>query len=130
MAGRVIPPNACLATPPHIEQYNGAYMVDYIEDVVERTNDTRPHPMVKYMGKYKLVEEAREENPYVVPKDQGIDYMFWNEFHSNFYASVIFNSKKSKIMKMQYVDWQELEAKHDPEFDKASSLVTGLASLT
>ena len=28
MAGRVIPPNACLATPPHIEQYDGAYMVD------------------------------------------------------------------------------------------------------
>ena len=106
-------------------------MVDYTEDVVERRpNDTRPHPMVNYIGKYKLVEEAREENPYVVPKDQGIDYMFWNEFHSNFYASVIFNSKKSKIMKMQYVDWQELEAKHDPEFDKASSLVTGLASLT
>jgi len=31
---------------------------------------------------------------------------------------VIFNFKKSKIVKMQYVDWQELEAKHDPEFDK------------
>jgi len=45
-------------------------MVDYTEDVVERRpNDTRPHPMVNYIGKYKLVEEAREENPYVVPKD-------------------------------------------------------------
>ena len=52
------------------------------------------------MGKLKMVEEARDENPYEVPKDQEIDYRFWNEFHSNFYASVIFNSKKSKIVKM------------------------------
>ena len=54
-------------------------------------------------------------------KDLGINYMFWNEFHSNFYAYVIFDSKKSEIVKMQYIDWQEMEAKHDPEFDKVIS---------
>ena len=31
---------------------------------------------------------------------------------------MIFNSKKSKIVKMQYVDWEELQAKNEPEFNK------------
>ena len=62
--------------------------------------DTRAHPMLNYVGKLKMVEEVRENNPYKQPKDLGIDYMFWNEFYSNFYASAIFNSKKSRIVKM------------------------------
>jgi len=52
------------------------------------------------MGKQKMVEEVRMENPYKVAKELGVDYRFWNVFHSNFYTSVIFTSKKSKIMKM------------------------------
>ena len=71
------------------------------------------------MGKKKMVEEARTENPYEVAKDLGVDYRFWNVFHSNFYTSVIFNSKKSKIVKMQYIDWEELREKNDPDFNKA-----------
>jgi len=47
-----------------------------------------------------------------------VDYRFWNEFHSNFYASVIFNSKKSKIVKMQYVDWEEMKETNEPEFNR------------
>jgi hypothetical protein len=43
-----------------------------------------------------LVEEARQINPYVVRKDLGIDYRFWNEFHSNFYATVILGARKTK----------------------------------
>ena len=62
--------------------------------------DTRPHPMLNYVGKLKMVEEARENNPYEQRKDLDIDYRFWNEFYSNFYASVNFNSKKSKVVKM------------------------------
>lgn len=50
-----------------------------------------------------MVEEAREDNPYEVAKDLGVDYRFWNVFCSNFYALVIFNSKKSMIMKIQYI---------------------------
>ena len=80
--------------------------------------DTRPHPMLNYAGKLKIVEEARENNPYEQPKDLGIDYRFWNEFHSSFYASVIFNSKKSKIVKMQYVDWEEMKEKNETEFNR------------
>ena len=80
--------------------------------------DTHPHLKLNYTGKLKMVEEARENNPYEKPKDLGIDYMFWNEFHSNFYASVNFNSKKSKVVKMQYVDWEEMKGKNEPEFNK------------
>ena len=80
--------------------------------------DTRAHPMLNYAGKLKMVEEARKNNPYEQPKDLGVDYRFGNEFHSNFYASVIFNSKKSKIVKMQYVDWEEMKGKNEPEFNR------------
>ena len=65
-----------------------------------------------------MVEEARENNPYEEPKNLGIDYMFCNEFHSNFYAFVNFNYKKSKVVMMQYVDWEEMKAKNKPEFNK------------
>ena len=65
-----------------------------------------------------MVEEARENNPYEQPKDLGIDYRFWNEFLSNFYASMNFNSKKSKVVKIQYVDWEEMKGKNEPKFNK------------
>ena len=55
--------------------------------------------------------------------------MFWNEFHSNFYASVNFNSKKSKVVKMQYVDWEEIKGNNDPGFNKVIK-VCELFSLT
>ena len=67
---------------------------------MRRLVDTRAHPVLNYVGKLKMVEEACENNPYEQPNDLEIDYMFWNEFHSNFYASVNFNSKKSKVVKM------------------------------
>ena len=81
--------------------------------------DTRAHPMLNYARKLKMVEEARENNAYEQPNNLEIDYRFWNEFHSNFYASMNFNSKKSKVVKMQYVDWEEMKAKNEPEFNKA-----------
>ena len=80
--------------------------------------DNRTHPMLNYAGKQKMMEEAHENNPYEQPKDLGVDYIFWNEFHSNLCASVIFNSRKSKIVKMQYVDWEEIKEKDDPKFNK------------
>ena len=105
-AGHTIPLGACLDTPPHLEEFDRSYIREYSEDVVMRCPiDTRAHPMLNYARKLKMVEEARENNPYEQPKDLEIDYMFWNEFHSNFYASVNFNSKKFKVVKMQYVDW-------------------------
>ena len=30
-----------------------------------------------------MVEEARDENAFEKPKDLGVDYRFWNEFHSD-----------------------------------------------
>jgi hypothetical protein len=49
-------------------------------------------------------------------KDLVIDYKFWNEFCSNFYATAILASKKTKIIKMQYIDWDEMQ--EEPEFVK------------
>ena len=85
---------------------------------MRRPIDTRAHPVLNFARKLKMVEEARENNPYEQSKDLEIDYKFWNEFHSNFYASMNFNSKKSKVVKMQYVDWEEMKAKNEPEFNK------------
>jgi hypothetical protein len=120
-ARRVIPPDACPKTPPHLDEFDPSYLRDYDEDVVEkRANDTRQHPVINYMVKQKMVEEAREENPNVVAKDLGVDYRFWNVLHSNFYTLVIFNSKKSKIVKMQYIDWEELREKNDPNFNRGN----------
>ena len=99
------PLGACLDTPPHLEEFDRSYIREYSEDVVmRRPVDTHAHPMLNYAEKLKMVEEARENNPYEQPKDLEIDYRFWNEFHSNFYAYVNFNSKKSKVVKMQYVN--------------------------
>ena len=104
-AGRTIPPGACPDILPYLGEFDRSYIREYYEDVVmRRPVDTRPHPVLNYVGKLKMVEEARENNPYEQSKDLGVDYRFWNEFYSNFYASVIFISKKSKIVKMEYVD--------------------------
>ena len=96
------PLGAYLDTPPHLEEFDRSYIREYSEDVVMRHPvDTRAYPMLNYAGKLKMVEEARENNPYEEPKNLGIDYMFCNEFHSNFYASVNFNSTKSKVVKIR-----------------------------
>ena len=100
-ADHTIPPSACPDTPPHLEEYDGDYITDYTQDMLMRCPDqSRAHLVIDYVGNQKMVEEAHDVNPFEKPKDLGIDYRFWNEFHSNFYALVIFNSKKSKIVKM------------------------------
>ena len=117
--GRTIPPGACPDTPPHLEEFDRGYIREYSEEVImKRPIDTRAHPVLNYVRKLKMVEEARENNSYEQLKDLGLDYRFWNEFHSNFYASMIFNFKKSKIVKMQYVDWEEMKGKNEPQFNK------------
>ena len=64
-AGRTIPLGASPVTPPHLEEFDRSYIREYYEDVVmRRPIDTRAHPMLNYVGKLKMVEEARENNPY------------------------------------------------------------------
>ena len=58
-AGRTIPLGACLVTPPHLEEFDRSYIREYSEDVVmRRPINTRPHTMLNYAGKLKMVEEA------------------------------------------------------------------------
>ena len=64
-AGRTIPLGACLDTPPHLEEFDKSYIREYSKDVVMRHPiDTRAHPVLNYMRKLKMVEEACENNPY------------------------------------------------------------------
>ena len=57
-AGRTIPLGACPDTPPHLEEFDRSHIREYYEDVVMRHPiDTRPHPMLNYAGKLKMVEE-------------------------------------------------------------------------
>ena len=76
-AGHTIPLGACLDTPPHLEEFDGSYIREYSKDVVmRRPVNTHAHPMLKYAGKLKMVEEARENNPFEQPKDLEINYRF------------------------------------------------------
>ena len=59
-----IPPDACLDTPPHLEEFDRGYIRDYPEEVImRRPADTRAHPVINYVEKHKLVEEACDNNP-------------------------------------------------------------------
>jgi hypothetical protein len=62
-----------------MDEFDPSYIRNYDEDVEEkRANYTCQHPVVDYMGKQKMVEETREENPYLVSKDLRVDYRFWS----------------------------------------------------
>ena len=72
--GHTIPSDACPDTPPHLEEFDRGYIRDYPEEVIMRCpTNTHAHPVINYVGKQKLVEEACENNPYEQPKDLGID---------------------------------------------------------
>ena len=71
-AGHTIPPGACLDTTPHLEEFDRGYIREYSEEVIMRHPvDTCAHTVLNYAGKLKMVEEARENNPYEQPKDLG-----------------------------------------------------------
>ena len=92
-------------TLQHLFEFDGRYMRDFEGEIIMRPpDDSRQHEVVNYSKSWKLVKEARGVNPYAVRKDLGIDYRFWNKFHSNFYATTILASKKTKIIKMQYIN--------------------------
>ena len=101
--------NAILDTPHHLSEFDSRYMRDFEGEIIMRPPDgSRQHAVVNYSKSWKVVEEAKGINPYAVRKDLGIDYRFWNEFHSNFYATAILASKKTKIIKKQYIYWDEM----------------------
>jgi len=91
MTGRTM--DACPNTPLHLAEFDRSYIREVDGEMLMNVpDDSRQHPVIDYSKSWKLVEEARQINPYAVRQDLGIDYMFWNEFHSNFYASMNFNS--------------------------------------
>ena len=59
-AGYTIPLGACPDTPPHLKEFDRSYIKKYSKDVVmRRPVDTRPHSVLNYVGKLKMVEDAR-----------------------------------------------------------------------
>jgi hypothetical protein len=44
---------------------------------------------ISYKGKIDLVREKRKENPRLVEKESGIDYIFHMAFQQDFYESMI-----------------------------------------
>ena len=64
-------------TPLHLIEFNRSYIREVDGEMLMRVpDDSRQHPITDYSKSWKLVEEARQKNPYVVHKDLGIDYRF------------------------------------------------------
>jgi hypothetical protein len=83
------------------------------EFVLKAPHDSIRHPIVDYSKSWKGIGEAREIDPYATDKLLGIDYRFWNVFHSNFYATAILTKPRGKISKMQFIDFSELEERSE-----------------
>jgi hypothetical protein len=62
------------------------------------------------------VREKMKENPRLVEKESGIDYIFHTAFHQDFYESVIITKTKPAAIS-QWIDWTYMEAKHDTVFN-------------
>jgi hypothetical protein len=116
--GHTISPGGCPNTHLHITEFDDNYMRDS-RDVFElrAPQDTVAHPVIDYSKSWKGTEEAKEMDPYATGKVMGVDYGFWNIFHSNFYAITILTARKGKICKMQYIDFDDLQEKEEPGFN-------------
>jgi hypothetical protein len=88
-------------TPNHLFEFDDSYMRDNDDEfVLKAPQDSIRHPIVDYAKSWKGTGEAREIDPYATNKPLGIDYRFWNVFHSNFYATTILTKPRGKINKM------------------------------
>jgi hypothetical protein len=99
--GHTISLGGCPDTPLHITEFDDSYMRD-IRDVFDlrAPQDIVAHSVIDYSKSWKGTEEARKMDPYATGKVMGVDYRFWNVFHSNFYAIAILTARKGKICKM------------------------------
>jgi hypothetical protein len=88
-------------TPNHLSEFDDSYMRDNDDEfILKAPQDSIRHPIVDYAKNWKGTGEAREIDPYATDKLLGIDYRFWNVFHSNFYAIAILTKPRGKISKM------------------------------
>ena len=69
--------DACPNTPLHLVEFDKSYIREVDGEMLMKVpDDSRQHPVIDYFKSWKLVEEARQINPYAVRKDLGIDYRF------------------------------------------------------
>jgi hypothetical protein len=83
------------------------------EFILKAPQDNIRHPIVDYSKSWKGTCEAREIDPYATDKLLGIDYRFWNIFHSNFYAIAVLTKPRGNISKMQFINFSELEERSE-----------------
>ena len=64
-------------TPLHLTEFDRSYIREVDGEMLMRVlDDSHKHPVINFSKSWKLVEEARQINPYAVHKDLGIDYRF------------------------------------------------------
>ena len=121
--GYEIPEAGRQGTPEHIGDVDLSYIRETTDAfILQAPQNPRAIEEVDYTKRYKAVEKERFNNPYTQRKDSEIDYRFWNAFHENFYRSVIFNSRRSKICKMRYIQWDKVKAQKKPEMNMAEQI--------
>jgi len=121
--GYEIPEAGRQGTPEHIGDVDLSYIRETTDAfILQAPQNIRAIEEVDYTKRYKAVEKERFNNPYTQRKDSEIDYRFWNAFHENFYRSVIFNSRRSKICKMRYIQWDKVKAQKKPEMNMAEQI--------
>jgi hypothetical protein len=78
-----------------------------------------PHDYIKvdYMKRGMIVKARKErgKNPFNFRKGRSVE--FQTKFHQDFHESAIL-SKKYKVARSQYVDWQKFEEMQDPIFNE------------
>jgi len=101
-------------TPNHLMEFDDSYMRDNEEEFVLREpHHNVTHSVVDYGRSWKATSEAREIDPYAIDKLLGVDYWFWNVFHSNFYGTTIMTKPRGKICKMQYIDFNGIQDRNE-----------------
>jgi hypothetical protein len=76
-----------------------------------------PQPRLEGENQPDLMREKRKEHPRLVEKEPDIDYRFHRVLQQDFYESVIITKTKS-MMISQWIDWTDMEGKHDAIFDE------------
>lgn len=113
----------CPNTPDHLEV---TYHKDQrIESICPKLHAPR-HPLgytprltKNCHNQSVTVKKERSYDPFRYQKMEGIDSRFWNEFHMDFYSSVILHKpNKPPIVPMKYVDWEFYENENNATFRK------------
>lgn len=112
--------------PNHPEHLEITFHWDQrIESICPKLHPTQvPHGFTpwlakNYYNKFVAVKKEQTYDPFMYKKMIGIDARFWNDFHMDFYSSIILHKpNKPPIVQMRYVDWEFYENENNDTFRK------------